>query len=456
MGGKTVLDLLFFPAFVVFSLLTSTCLKAQDQPAIFSDSASVSECISYALKHQPMVTQLKIDEEIAERDIKISFADWYPQITSSAGLQHYLQQPVSIFPNFSDPAGPKIEVTTGVANNSNLQFNATQKIFNNDLIFAGKTAKYYRQQAGQSTQKAKIQLVVEIRKAFYDVLLTQQMLNIIDDEIDRLTRSLNDALAMYNNGIRDKIDYTRATMLLNTARSQKIAITNSIITKVTYLKQLMGYPEDSLLSLRSSFNEMRNDIMIDTLQDIQYRNRIEFQLLQTDLSLEKLSIGYYRQSFLPSLAGFVNYNINYQNDNFGQLYNKTFPNSLAGLSLSFPLFEGTRRIQNIKKSKLLYDRLVLDTINLRHEMHTGYIAALSSYKSNFAAYRLTKQNIELARNVYNAVQNQYKEGIKPYLEVIVSETDLRNAELNNLTSVIMLMFSKIDLEQALGKISIDY
>ena len=353
MGGKTGFDLLLFPAFVVFSLLTSTCLKAQDQPAIFSDSVTVNECISYALKHQPMVTQLKIDEEIAERDIKISFADWYPQITSSAGLQHYLQQPVSIFPNFSDPAGPKIEVTTGVANNSNLQFNATQKIFNNDLIFAGKTAKYYRLQAGQSTQKAKIGLVVEVRKAFYDVLLTQQMLNIIDDEIDRLSRSLNDALAMYNNGIRDKIDYTRATMLLNTARSQKIAITNSIITKVTYLKQLMGYPEDSLLSLRSSFNEMRNDVMIDTLQEIQYRNRIEFQLLQTNLSLEKLSIGYYRQSFLPSLAGFVNYNINYQNDDFGQLYNKTFPNSLAGLSLSFPLFEGTRRIQNIKKSKLI-------------------------------------------------------------------------------------------------------
>jgi outer membrane protein TolC len=431
-------------------------LKAQDQTAFFSDSVSINECLGYALKHQPMVTQLKIDEEIAERDIKISFADWYPQITSSAGLQHYIKQPVSIFPNFSDPAGPKIEVTTGVANNSNLQFNATQNIFNNDIIFAGKTAKYYRLQAGQSTQKAKIGLVVEIRKAFYDVLLTQQMLNIIDDEIDRLSRSLNDALSMYNNGIRDKIDYTRATMLLNTARSQKIAITNSIITKVTYLKQLMGYPEDSPLSLRSSFNEMRNDIMIDTLQEIQYRNRIEFQLLQTNLSLEKLSIGYYRQSFLPSLTGFVNYNINYQNDDFGQLYNKSFPNSLAGLSLSFPLFEGTRRIQNIKKSKLLYDRLALDTINLRNEMHTGYIAALTSYKSNLAAYRLTKQNIELARNVYSAVQNQYKEGIKPYLEVIVSETDLRNAELNNLTSVIMLMFSKIDLEQALGKISIDY
>ena len=95
-------------------------------------------------------------------------------------------------------------------------------------------------------------------------------------------------------------------------------------------------------------------------------------------------------------------------------------------------------------------------INLRDEINTGYVGALTSYKSNLAAYRLTKQNIELARDVYNTIQSQYKAGIKPYLEVIVSESELRNAELNNLNSLIMLMFSKIDLEQALGKVSIDY
>jgi outer membrane protein len=456
MGSKVLFYLFGYPAIAVFSLLTSPWLKAQDQPVTFSDSVTVRECVSYALKHQPLVSQLKIDEEIADKDIKISFADWFPQINSSAGFQHYFKQPVSIFPNFSDPSGPKMEVTTGVENSSNIQFSATQKIFSNDLIFAGKTAKYYRQQAGQSTQKAKIQLVVEVRKAFYDVLLTQQMLNIIDDDIDRLSKSLNDALAMYNNGVKDKIDYSRATLALNSVRSQKIGITNSIVAKISYLKQLMGYPEDMTLTLKSSFNEMRNEVMIDTLQDVEYMDRIEFQLLRTEMKLEQLSIGYYKQSLLPSLSGYANYNLNYQNDNFGQLYDKTFPNSFAGLSLSFPIFEGTRRIQNIRKSKLLYNRLVLDTINLRNEIHTGYIAALASYKSNLAAYRFTKQNIDLAKDVYNTVQSQYREGIKPYLEVIVSEADLRNAELNNLTSIIMLMFSKIDLEQALGIVSLDY
>ncbi len=88
--------------------------------------------------------------KLQKRISDISFADWFPQITSGAGFQHYIKQPVSIFPNFSDPAGPKMQVTTGVVNNSNIQFTANQKIFSSDLIFAGRTAKYYRLQAGQS------------------------------------------------------------------------------------------------------------------------------------------------------------------------------------------------------------------------------------------------------------------------------------------------------------------
>jgi outer membrane protein TolC len=51
---------------------------------------------------------------------------------------------------------------------------------------------------------------------------------------------------------------------------------------------------------------------------------------------------------------------------------------------------------------------------------------------------------------------QYNQGIKPYLDVITSETDLLTAELNNLSSLISLMNSKIDVQQALGKINVLY
>lgn len=79
MGGRVIFCLLGYPALAVFSFLTSPGLKAQDQPVNFNDSVTVRECISYALEHQPLVSQLKIDEEITEKDIKIAFADWFPR-----------------------------------------------------------------------------------------------------------------------------------------------------------------------------------------------------------------------------------------------------------------------------------------------------------------------------------------------------------------------------------------
>jgi outer membrane protein len=441
--------------FVTLFCMISFALNAQGEK-ILSDSITIDECLGYAMNHQPLVKQLRLDEEIANQNVKIALSEWLPQINSSAGYQYYLKQPVSIFPDLSNPTGPKMPLTTGVRNNSSVQFNASQNIFTNDLYFAGRTARYYRQQAKQTTRKELVQLVVDISKAFYDVLLSEQMLNIIDEDIDRLSRSLNDAYSLYKNGSTDRIDYNRATISLNNVRSQRISVINSIVSKLSYLKQLMGYPDNKPLALKYDFNSMKIDILIDTLQNIYFNDRIEYQLLQTDIRLQKLSINYYKHSLIPSLSGFANYNIIYQNDNFASLYSKSFPNSAAGLTLSFPIFKGTSRLQNLKKSKLSYERMVLDTINLKNEMSTGYIQALSSYKSNLAVYNMSQKNIEIARDVYNTVMFQYNEGIKTYLEVIISETDLLTAQINNLSALISLMYSKIDVQQALGNISVNY
>jgi len=201
---------------------------------------------------------------------------------------------------------------------------------------------------------------------------------------------------------------------------------------------------------------MKEEIMIDTLKGIRYSDRIEYKLLETDIRLQKLLVGYNRLSFLPSMSAYANYNIIYQNDDFRQLYSKSFPNSSVGLSLSLPIFEGGKRMHELEKSKLTFDRLALDTLNLRNEINTEYVQALASYRSNLAAYNLTSQTMDIARDVYNTVLSQYREGIKPYLELIISETDLKTAQLNNLNSLIMLMFSKIDVDKASGRIFVNY
>ena len=125
---------------------------------------------------------------------------------------------------------------------------------------------------------------------------------------------------------------------------------------------------------------------------------------------------------------------------------------MLGLKLTLPLFQGMSRLQNLSKAKLQYQRLELGMDYLKSEINSEYTQALASYISNLNDLQIVKKNITSAKNIFNTVKYQYEKGIKAYLEVIVSETDLRTSELNYLNIFFQVLTSKMELERASGVI----
>ena len=198
----------------------------------------------------------------------------------------------------------------------------------------------------------------------------------------------------------------------------------------------------------------QREILADTLALLDYQKRIEYQLQETALRLQNAEVGYYRWSFLPELSAFYDYNLNYENDRFSELYHASFPNSLVGLKLTLPIFQGMNRLLNLQKAHLQYRRMELGQDYLKSQISTEYSEAMAGYKSNLYAFQVTKNNITFAQEVYNTISLQYAQGIKTYLDVIVAETDLRSAKLNYLTALFQVLASKLDLNAAMGNISI--
>jgi outer membrane protein len=435
-----ILLLMLYPAL----LYSQAIIDTTSQPA------TLEHCIRYGLEHQPQIRVAQIDEEITETTIKNKLADWYPQLNLNANLQHFLQMPVSIFPDLTDPAGPKREIQTGVRNISTPQLALTQTIFNRDVLLASRTAKDVRQQARQLTTASKIDVTAAIAKAFYDVLLSQQQIQVLDATITRLDRSLKDAFYQYQSGVADKTDYKRATISLNNAKADRKAAQEQLIARYAYLKQQMGYPPEQSLKISYDTTRMEKEIALDTLQKVRYENRIEYQQLQTQQRLLQANVKYNQWSYIPSFSAFGTYNLVYQNDQFSKLYNQSYPNSLIGIQLAWPLFQGGKRMLNIRQANLQLKRSEMEMADLKNNINTQYSQAMAAYKSNLNDYYAQQQNLELASDVYNTLQLQYKAGVKTYLEVIIAETDLHTTQLNYYNSLYQLLSSKIDVEKALG------
>jgi outer membrane protein TolC len=134
------------------------------------------------------------------------------------------------------------------------------------------------------------------------------------------------------------------------------------------------------------------------------------------------------------------------------LYQRNYPNSNVGLQLSFPIFQSGKRLQEIKQAQLELERVKYDVIALRSSVNTEYTQALANYRSNLNNYHVLQENLDLARDVYQTIQLQYKAGVKTYLELIAAETDLRSAQDNHIDALYQVLSSKLDVQKALGTV----
>ncbi len=442
MKRKRTLTVLF-PALCLVYTLSYAQQPVDSLPA----SVTLSECINFALKNQPLVQQSLLDEEIAERDIDIALSGWYPQIYGQANLSRFLKQPVSLLNGQPVIFQPK--------NTSNFMVQADQSIFSNDLLFSSRGAKFARLSSKLNTENNKINTVVAVSKAFYDILTSQEQLNILQENIARVEKQFKDSYAQYDAGLVDKTDYKRASISLNNSRADLKRINEALKYKYTYLKQLMGVTGNEEFALHYSGTTLEAEVLLDTTQTLRYESRVEYRQLQTQKQIQNLNIDYHRFDFLPELSAFINYNNVYQSNEFSTLYSRDFPNSQTGIRLSIPVFQGNRRIRNLRRAVLQDKRLDLDIIQARNVINTEYQQALALYKTNLNDWKTYRENVELSREVYNTIKLQYNEGIKTYLDLLIAESDLRTSQLNYLNALFSLLSSKLDVQQAQGTININ-
>ncbi len=428
---------------LVLVLLNTTLSLGQSGDPL--EVATLDKVVEYALAHQPNVQQAQIDEEITDKAIKGKLADWYPQVNFTYNYQRFIDLQASVI-------GGNV-IRFGVNNTSSAQFSATQAVFNRDVLLASSTASQVRSQAGLNTSRSKIDVVVNVTKAFYDALAMMQQIEVSEESIVRLERSLKDAQSRYNSGVSDKTDYKRATILLTNAKASLKTNQELLKYKQEYLKTLMGYPLDQNLPVQYDPLLMEQEIALDTTQEVNYADHIDFKIMQSQKNLQDANVKYSKWAFLPSVSLFGNYNLNYQNNNFSDLYNTKYPFSFVGASLALPILQGGKRLVKIQEANLSNSRLDLGLKNLKSNINTEYTRALASYKSNLALYQAQKDNVELAEEVYDIIQLQYQSGVKTYLEVTIAESDLRTTRINYYNALYMVLASKMDVLKALGQIN---
>ena len=410
-------------------------------------------CISYAYEHQNAILNAKLDEQIAKYKVRETIGIGLPQINGSVSFQDFLDVPTSLIPgDFFNRPGELVPVQFGVKYQSTPGISISQLLFDGSYLVGLQASKTFKELSARALTRTKVETAVAVTQAYYSVLIANERLGLLDANINRLQKTLNDTKQLLKNGFVEKIDVDRLTVLSNNIQTERSNVLRLLDLNNNLLKFQMGMPIGDKLIITEKIEDIsfaKETVLADTSA---FMSRPEYALLQTQKKLNQLDLKRYKFQFLPSLAAFGNFSTAFQSNNFNTLFDRSFPTSLIGLQLNVPIFSGGQKYYRVKQAQLAVKKSDNDLYNLQNGINLQINQSQTAYINGLESLENQKRNRELAQEVLRVTKIKYEQGIGSSLEVTTAETSLKESETNYINSLYDALNNKVNLDKALGRI----
>jgi outer membrane protein TolC len=415
---------------------------------------SLKEAIDYAQKHQSAILNASIDEEIAKNTVKQTIGIGLPQLNGNVNFQDFLKIPTNLLPGeFFGKPGTQIPVQFGVQYQSSYGLELNQLLFDGSYLVGLQASKTYKELSNKNLKRSRIETAVGVTKAYYSVLVSNEQLSLLDANIDRLKKSLNDTKALFANGFVEKIDVDRLTVLNNNLETERGNVIRLLELNMNLLKFQMGMNIQLKLVLKDSIESLQVAEFLAVKDTSSYQNRIEYSLLETQKKLNELDLKRYKSLFLPSLSAFGATSRSFQSNDFLSLIDRSFPATIIGFRLSVPLLSGGVKTYQVRNAKLEVLKTQNNLINLRNGINLEVEQAQTVYLNGLKSLENQKRNMELAKEVLRVTKIKYEQGVGSSIEVTTAETSLKESQNNYINALYDLLINKVNVDRALGKIS---
>ena len=435
---------------LILLILTSFSLKSQSQ------KLSLSECIDLAIENNENLKNSILEEKISKALSNEYLSIGFPQINFDGGIKYNHEVPKSLLDisRFMPgvPEGTEQEVQFGQAYDGRVDLFVNQMIFNGSYFVGLSAAKELVKLSEKMTERNVIDIHESVSKAYYTTLNTKSRVDLVNSNIDRLDALLKQTKSLYENGFVEKLDLDRIQVSFNNLKSEKIKADRLYDLSLAVLKFQIGISEDKKIELIEEFNEELVTAFTFDLNEFDYNKRIEYSILQTDKNLKFYELKNNRSQYLPQV--YANYNCGY---NTSASQSNIFFESdrwkkfgTFGLQVIVPIFDGFLKRSRINQSKFKIEQVENQMLFLERSINLQINQSLAAYQNSKESLKISRENLELAQDVYFASEKKYAQGVGSNLELIDSNNSLKIAQNQYYNSLYESIISIIDIKKTLG------
>lgn len=432
-------------------LLISFSVKAQTE-------YSLQQAIEYALLNNENVLNAELTRKDADAQVFETRADGLPQINGRFG---YINNPtlqssildVSTF-DPSVPAGTERAVQFGIANQADLNISATQMIWDGSFFIGLQAAKMLREKVVIDKVKAEVDVIEQVTKAYYLVLVNETRVGLIDVNIANLDSTLTETRVLYENGFAEKIDVSRLQVQMNNLSAERKGVEQGVNISKNLLKMSMGMPIGETILLTDPLEGLNFEYNLNDVNNFSLQERVEVQQINYLRKLAELDIKNTYSQYIPKVQLSAAWGRNTGAGSFGDVWrsDRWFSYSNIGLSVDIPIFDGLRKKYTVQRKKIQLQTLDNQYKQLTNSLSQELANAREALDVSLERLEVQQANLDLAKEVSDITREKYREGVGSNLEVLNAEEDYKESETNYLSALYDAIIAKVDLNKALGKL----
>lgn len=440
---------------------------------------SIDDCVDYAISHNP---NLRVSDErvkAAKAGIGKARSNYAPKLTGRVSYNHTHNEGTRVINSHENSLGFNVGVSEMI-----WDFGRTTAKIN--------MAKYDTESAQYDYDWELLNIIYDIRIKYFRVLMALADLDIFEQNVRIQTLNYERTKAMFDEGLKSKIDVVNAEVNLTDAKIQVVEGRNALETSIIALQNAMFYQEDtpfiventetfsflkadyrkkieSLTTIKPSDQPIKKTedglIMLssgiehqDIIQNFEFHpytiskqeaveaaleNRPDLKSNRMIANVQEESLKAIKRQYMPEITGDVTWGYTKNKDTYTsplQLGASVGVGSINPYGIHYQIKEGESLLD------IAYHNVNIAKTDIFWEVQANYVAMRQLERKiplMNSKVKATLENFELA-------DGRYSVGLNNYVELQDALKDYNTAQLNFVEAVFNYNLSRETLKKSMG------
>lgn len=427
-----------------FLLLLTLSVKAQRQ-------LTLEEAIATALQNNYDIQLSRNDSAVAALDYSYRNAIFLPRVNATAGTNWNNNNQKQTLAD-----GTKREQRGVKSNNINAALNLNWTLFDGFKMFATRDkAEEFIRLGELGIKNQVINTVAIVINTYYDIVRQKQLLRAIEEQMSLSLERVKLAQYKLDIGVGAKPDVLQSKVDNNAQKALQLAQQTLIAQLKQQLNQAMNVKDAPPYDVADSI-PINTALSLGDLQNGIDRTNPTLLITKKNIDIARLTLKERRAERFPTVSFNSVYNFTRTNNQtvinpFSPLFNQSRGLNY-GLTAAIPILNNFTTKRQIRQAQLdiQYQQLVYE--NQQSQVNLAIVNAFIEYEQQKKALTLEEENILLAKENVDIVQQVYRLNSITLIQLKEAERSLQDAYTRLITARYNTKLSETELLRLKGEL----